>query len=160
MTATLSVLYLGVFPTAVGFTTWAYALPRTSASKMGATTYLVPAFTVLMSWAIDGVSTEPQRAAFVPMYSRTSGGGLLGLSVVLVVVGAILRFAVTVTTSGFNIHKVGDILLLVGIILAVLSVALIVMGSRRRVTTRTDIRGTPAGEQRVQERQDWGGDAY
>jgi Domain of unknown function (DUF6458) len=94
------------------------------------------------------------------MYSRTSGGGLIGLAVVLVVVGAIMRFAVTVTTSGFNIHKVGDILLLVGIILAVLSVALIVMGSRRRIITRTDVRGTPTGEQRVQERQDWGGDPY
>ncbi|HZR49076.1 MAG TPA: DUF6458 family protein [Streptosporangiaceae bacterium] len=92
------------------------------------------------------------------MYSRNTGGGLLGLAVVLIVIGAILRFAVTVTTSGFNIHKVGDIMLVVGIVLAVLSVVLIVMSSRRRTTTRTDIRGTPAGEQRVQERQDWGGD--
>lgn len=54
LTATLSVAYLGVFPTAVAFTTWAYALSRTSASKMGATTYLVPALTVLMAWAILG----------------------------------------------------------------------------------------------------------
>jgi len=54
LTATLSVVYLGVFPTAVAFTTWAYALSRTSASQMGATTYLVPALTVLMSWAILG----------------------------------------------------------------------------------------------------------
>ncbi len=54
LTATLSVAYLGVFPTAVAFTTWAYALSKTSASKMGATTYLVPALTVLMSWAILG----------------------------------------------------------------------------------------------------------
>jgi drug/metabolite transporter (DMT)-like permease len=52
--ATLSVAYLGVFPTAVAFTTWAYALSRTAASKLGATTYLVPALTVLMSWAILG----------------------------------------------------------------------------------------------------------
>jgi len=52
LTATLSVAYLGVFPTAVAFTTWAYALARTPASKMGATTYLVPALTVLMAWAI------------------------------------------------------------------------------------------------------------
>lgn len=94
------------------------------------------------------------------MYSRTTGGGLLGLAVVLVVIGAILRFAVTVTTSGFNIHKIGDILLLVGIILAIVSIALVAMGSRRRITTRTDVRGTPAGEQRVEERQDWGGDPY
>ena len=50
--ATLKVCYLGVFPTAIGFTTWAYALARTSAGKMGATTYLVPAITVLMSWTL------------------------------------------------------------------------------------------------------------
>lgn len=76
----------------------------------------------------------------------------------LVVIGAILRFAVTVTTSGFNIHKVGDILLVVGIILAILCIVLLVMSSRRRSTSRTDIRATPTGEQRVHERQDWGGD--
>jgi drug/metabolite transporter (DMT)-like permease len=54
LSATLSVCYLGVFPTALGFTTWAYALARTPAAKMGATTYLVPAITVLMSWAFLG----------------------------------------------------------------------------------------------------------
>jgi hypothetical protein len=94
------------------------------------------------------------------MYSRSTGGGLMGLAVVLVVIGAIMRFAVTVTTSGFNIHKIGDILLLVGIILAILSMFLLVMGSRRRVVTRTDVRGTPGGEQRVQEREDWDGSRY
>ena len=48
--ATLDVLYLGVFPTALAFTTWAYALARTTASRMGATTYAVPALVVAMSW--------------------------------------------------------------------------------------------------------------
>jgi drug/metabolite transporter (DMT)-like permease len=52
--ATMSMVYLGVFPTALAFTTWAYALARTTAAKMGATTYLVPAVTVLMSWAVLG----------------------------------------------------------------------------------------------------------
>ena len=52
--ATASVAYLGVFPTALAFTTWAYALSRTSAGRMGATTYLVPAVTVLMSWVFLG----------------------------------------------------------------------------------------------------------
>jgi hypothetical protein len=84
----------------------------------------------------------------------------MGLAVVLVVIGAIMRFAVTVTTSGFNIHKVGDILLVVGILLAIVSLVLLIMGSRRRVTTRTDVRGTPVGEQRVHEREEWGGDPY
>jgi drug/metabolite transporter (DMT)-like permease len=48
--ATLNVLYLGVFPTALAFTTWAFALARTTAGRMGATTYVVPALVVLMSW--------------------------------------------------------------------------------------------------------------
>jgi drug/metabolite transporter (DMT)-like permease len=52
--ATLNVLYLGVFPTAVAFTTWAYALARTTAGRLGATTYVVPALVVLMSWALLG----------------------------------------------------------------------------------------------------------
>ncbi|WP_084963517.1 DMT family transporter [Thermoactinospora rubra] len=54
LTATLNVVYLGVFPTALAFTTWAYALARTTAGNMGATTYAVPALVVLMSWALLG----------------------------------------------------------------------------------------------------------
>ncbi|MEV6737695.1 DMT family transporter [Streptomyces sp. NPDC051104] len=50
VSATLNMVYLGVFPTALAFTAWAYALARTTASRMGATTYAVPALVVLMSW--------------------------------------------------------------------------------------------------------------
>ncbi|MFF2730422.1 DMT family transporter [Streptomyces sp. NPDC058008] len=50
--ATLNMVYLGVFPTALAFTTWAYALARTTAGRMGATTYAVPAMVVLMSWLL------------------------------------------------------------------------------------------------------------
>ncbi|WP_151774663.1 DMT family transporter [Streptomyces abyssomicinicus] len=54
VSATLNMVYLGVFPTAVAFTTWAYALARTTASRMGATTYAVPALVVAMSWVFLG----------------------------------------------------------------------------------------------------------
>ena len=47
-------VYLGLFPTAVAFTTWAYALSRTTAGRMGATTYLVPPLAVLMGWMVLG----------------------------------------------------------------------------------------------------------
>jgi drug/metabolite transporter (DMT)-like permease len=47
-------VYLGLFPTAIAFTTWAYALARTSAGKAGATTYLVPPLAVLLSWLFLG----------------------------------------------------------------------------------------------------------
>jgi drug/metabolite transporter (DMT)-like permease len=40
--------YLGVFPTAIAFTTYAYALRHMSASSLGVTTYLVPPITIVM----------------------------------------------------------------------------------------------------------------
>jgi drug/metabolite transporter (DMT)-like permease len=54
--------YLGVFPTAIGFTTWAFALRRTTAGRMGATTYLVPPLAVLMAWLFLGEA--PPALAF------------------------------------------------------------------------------------------------
>ncbi len=72
--ATLNMIYLGVFPTAIAFTTWGYALARTSAGKMGATTYAAPALVVLMSWLLLGE---------VPGLI-TLGGGLLCLAGVAV----------------------------------------------------------------------------
>lgn len=44
----LWVVYLGVFPTALAFTTYAYALRHMSASSLGVTTYLVPPITIVM----------------------------------------------------------------------------------------------------------------
>ncbi|RKE16832.1 DMT family transporter [Streptomyces sp. TLI_171] len=54
MAATIDMVYLGLFPTALAFSTWAYALARTTAGRMGATTYAVPALVVLMAWAALG----------------------------------------------------------------------------------------------------------
>jgi drug/metabolite transporter (DMT)-like permease len=55
------IAYLGLFPTAIAFTTWAYALSHTSAGRMGATTYLVPPLATLMGWAYFG-ETPPTLA--------------------------------------------------------------------------------------------------
>jgi len=41
-------VYLGVFPTAIAFTTYGYALTHMSASSLGVTTYLVPPITIVM----------------------------------------------------------------------------------------------------------------
>jgi drug/metabolite transporter (DMT)-like permease len=46
--------YLGVFPTSVAFTCWAYALARGTASRLAALAYLVPPITIGMSWSILG----------------------------------------------------------------------------------------------------------
>jgi drug/metabolite transporter (DMT)-like permease len=40
--------YLGTAPTALGFSTWAYALRRTDAGRLAATTYLVPPLSILL----------------------------------------------------------------------------------------------------------------
>lgn len=55
--------YLGVFPTSVAFTTWAYALARGTASRLAATAYLVPPITIGMSWLILG--EVPQLVAIL-----------------------------------------------------------------------------------------------
>jgi beta-lactamase regulating signal transducer with metallopeptidase domain len=46
----------------------------------------------------------------------------LGTSIFLIAVGAVLRYAVTATTSGIDIHTVGLILMIVGIVGLVLSI--------------------------------------
>jgi drug/metabolite transporter (DMT)-like permease len=63
------VVYLGVFPTAIAFTTFAYALRTMSASNLGVTTYLVPPITIVMGWLF--LSETPPAMAYV--------GGLLAL---------------------------------------------------------------------------------
>ena len=45
-------LYLGLVPTALAFVTWAYALARTDAGRLGVTTYLVPPLTILAGWLL------------------------------------------------------------------------------------------------------------
>lgn len=47
----------------------------------------------------------------------------ISISILLIAAGAILRWAVTATTSGINLHTVGIILFIVGIVGAVLSMA-------------------------------------
>lgn len=50
------VVYLGIGPTALGFALWGFALTRTTAGKLAATTYLVPPISVLLGWLWLGES--------------------------------------------------------------------------------------------------------
>lgn len=52
--ATVGLVYLGAVPTALAFSTWAYALARTDAGRLGVTTYLVPPLTILLAAALLG----------------------------------------------------------------------------------------------------------
>ena len=53
------VIYLGAFPTALGFTLWAYALTRMPASQLSVSSYLVPAVAVLLAWLLLGELPAP-----------------------------------------------------------------------------------------------------
>ena len=55
------VVYLGLFPTAIAFTTYAFALRHMTASSLGITTYLVPPLTIAMGWLFLG-ETPPTMA--------------------------------------------------------------------------------------------------
>jgi hypothetical protein len=44
------------------------------------------------------------------------------MSIVMIAVGAILRFAVSVTTTGFNLHSIGLILMILGALSLLLSI--------------------------------------
>ncbi|SMO69347.1 Threonine/homoserine efflux transporter RhtA [Geodermatophilus aquaeductus] len=70
----LGMAYLGAVPTALAFSTWAYALARTEAGRLGVTTYLVPPLVVLLSWLL--LDEVPPALAVV-------GGGvcLVGVAV-------------------------------------------------------------------------------
>jgi drug/metabolite transporter (DMT)-like permease len=66
--------YLGLFPTALAFSLWAFALRHTDAGKQAITTFLVPGITAVLAWLL--LDEVPPALAFA--------GGLLCLVGVLV----------------------------------------------------------------------------
>jgi drug/metabolite transporter (DMT)-like permease len=52
--ALLGVLYLGAVPTALAFSTWAYALYRMPAGQLGVTTYIVPPLVIVLGFLVFG----------------------------------------------------------------------------------------------------------
>jgi drug/metabolite transporter (DMT)-like permease len=57
--ATIGIVYLGLFPTAVACASWSYALAHTSAGRLSSSTYLVPGLAVLMlRLVLDEVPTR------------------------------------------------------------------------------------------------------
>jgi drug/metabolite transporter (DMT)-like permease len=50
----IGVIYLGLVPTAIAFSTWAYALKYSTAGRLGVTTFAVPPITILLGWLFLG----------------------------------------------------------------------------------------------------------
>ena len=50
ISSTLAVVYLGVFPAAIGYACWSYVLSKTAASRAAAYLYLVPAISIAIAY--------------------------------------------------------------------------------------------------------------
>lgn len=68
-------LYLGVVPTAIGYSTWAVAMKRLAPSAAGAFLFVVPAAVVVMAWGVLGEWPAPLTLA---------GGALVAAGVIVV----------------------------------------------------------------------------
>lgn len=75
MEATLSVIYLGIFPTALAYVTYAYVLSQMEASVAGSLLYLVPVLAVPIAWVWLGELPNPMAVI----------GGLIALAGVILV---------------------------------------------------------------------------
>lgn len=75
LSATGAAVYLGIFPGALGYVSWSYALSRLTGSKAGSCLYLVPPITIGIAWLWLG--EVPSLLAL--------GGGLFVLAGVILV---------------------------------------------------------------------------
>jgi drug/metabolite transporter (DMT)-like permease len=75
LSSTLAVVYMGVFPGAIGYACWSLVLTRMPASTAGSFLYLIPAAAILIAWIWLGE---------VPASNDVLGGGLVTLGVIVV----------------------------------------------------------------------------
>ncbi len=66
--------------------------------------------------------------------------GSIGASIILIAVGAVMAYAVTVETEGFNINTAGVILMVVGAIGLVISLLMTFMATANRGDAHTETR--------------------
>ncbi|HUQ44317.1 MAG TPA: DMT family transporter [Candidatus Limnocylindria bacterium] len=83
-------VFLGIFPTAIAFTTWAFAMGRSSVGRLGSLTYLVPAIAIAIGWLL--LAEVPQPLSFV--------GGAIAIAGVIVARSAPARPAAPTVVAG------------------------------------------------------------
>jgi drug/metabolite transporter (DMT)-like permease len=77
--ATLAVIYLGVFPGALAYVTWAYVMSHGTASRVSSLLYLTPVIAIVIAWVWLGE---------VPRVLSLIGGGIALAGVGIVNTGA------------------------------------------------------------------------
>ena len=73
--ATWAIVYMGLFPGAIGYVCWSYVLSRLPASVAGSYLYFIPALATLIAWVWLGE---------VPGWSALIGGVLVIIGVIVV----------------------------------------------------------------------------
>lgn len=73
--ATISAIYIGIFPTAIAYLTWAIALSSTKASSISSVLYLEPIIAIIVAWIL--LNELPSVISLV--------GGVITISGVLIV---------------------------------------------------------------------------
>ena len=67
----------------------------------------------------------------------------IGASLLLIAIGAILKFAVTATVSGVDVQTIGVVLMVVGVLGLVLGLVLTTRRRRTDVVQTNDVPGAP-----------------